>query len=51
VGQGDVYCVELNPPVDGGTLTMSYEPDALRLVVPADGGISTLSGTPCFSGL
>jgi hypothetical protein len=51
VGQGDVYCIQLNPPADGGTLTMTYEPDALRLVVPADGGTSTLSGTPCFSGL
>lgn len=52
VEQGDVYCIQINPPApDGGTFTMNYQPDAMRLVVPADGGASTLSGTPCFSGL
>jgi hypothetical protein len=52
VEQGDVYCIQINnPTADGGMFSTTYQPDAMRLVIPSDGGAATLSGTPCFPGL
>jgi hypothetical protein len=52
ITQGDVYCLEVQPPSQGGGAPSTvYVPDAMRLVVPGDGGVPTLTGTPCFSGL
>ncbi len=52
VGQGDVYCVTINPASDAGPASTTFAFDALRLTPSSDGGAPVLTGaTSCAPGL
>jgi hypothetical protein len=52
VGEGDVYCVTINPATDAGASTTTYTPDVLRLTPSSDGGSPVLAGdASCAPGL
>jgi hypothetical protein len=52
VGQGDVYCITINPASDAGPASTTFAYDALRLTPSSDGGAPVLAGaTSCAPGL